>query len=55
MQIGHQFNLVKYQVEHVLQIIMDHQQDNAFKMEQMDIGVQMLQIFAMVIIIHVYV
>ena len=53
MQIGHQFKLVKYQMEHVLQIIMDHQQDNVFKMKQMDIGVQMLQILAMVIIIHV--
>ena len=53
MQIGHQFKVVKYQMEHVFQIIMDHQQDNVFKMEQMDIGVQMLQIFAMVRIIHV--
>ena len=53
MQIGHQFNLIKYQMEHVLQIIMDHQQDNVFKMEQMDIGVQVLQILAMVIIIHI--
>ena len=48
MQIGHQFKVVKYQMEHVLQIIMDHQQDNVFKMKQMDIGVQMLQILALV-------
>ena len=48
MQIGYQFKLVKYQMEHVLQIIMDHQQDNVFKMEQMDIGVQMLQILVCV-------
>ena len=53
MQIGHQFKLVKYQMEHAMQIIMDHQQDNAFKMEQIVIGVQMLQILAMVRIIHV--
>ena len=53
MQIGHQFKLVKYQMEHVLKIIMDYHQDNVFKMEQMDIGVQMLQILAMVRIIHI--
>ena len=53
MQIGYLFKVVKYQVEHVLKIIMDHQQDNAFKMKQMDIGVQMLQILAMARIIHV--
>ena len=53
MQIGHQFKVVKYQMEHVLQIIMDHQKDNVFKMKQMEFGVQMLQILAMVRIIHV--
>ena len=49
MQIGHQFKVVKLQMEHVFQIIMDHQQDNAFKMEQMVFGVQMLLILAMVV------
>ena len=53
MQIGYQFKVVKYQMENVLRIIMDHQQDNVFKMEQMDIGIQILQTLAMVRIIHV--
>ena len=48
MQIGHQFKLVKHQMEHVFQIIMDHQQDNVFKVEQMVFGVQLLQLLAIV-------
>ena len=48
MQIGRQFKVVKCQMERVMQIIMVHQQDNAFKMEQLVIGVQMLQILALV-------
>ena len=53
MQIGHQFKLVKYQMEHVLQIIMDHQQENVFKMEQIVFGVLISLILAMVIFIHI--
>ena len=53
MQIGHQFKVVKYQMEHVLKIIMDHQKDNVLSMEQMVFGIQMLQILAMVRIIHI--
>ena len=48
MQIGHPFKLLKLQVEHAMQIIMDHQQDNAFKMEQMVIGVVLSIILALV-------
>ena len=48
MQIGHQFKLIKYQMEHVLQIIMDHQQENAFKVVAMVFGASMSLVLAMV-------
>ena len=48
MQIGHQFKAVKLQMEHIFQLIMVYQQDNAFKMVQMVFGVQILQILAIV-------
>ena len=51
MQIGQQFKVVKLQMEHVLQIIMVHQQDNVFKMVQMVFGIQLLQILAVVMIL----
>ena len=53
MQIGHQFKLVKYQMEHVLQIIIVRQRDNVSKMEQLVFGVQMLQILAIVYLLFI--